>query len=58
MAELGFTYGPVFQGLRAAWRHGADILAEVCLPDAVTEDAPVSRSIPRSWTSRCRPCRW
>ncbi|MEU7109961.1 polyketide synthase dehydratase domain-containing protein, partial [Streptomyces sp. NPDC046215] len=40
MAELGFTYGPVFQGLRAAWRHGADILAEVCLPDAVTEDAP------------------
>jgi malonyl CoA-acyl carrier protein transacylase/acyl carrier protein len=27
------TYGPAFQGLRAAWRDGDDILAEVTLPD-------------------------
>ncbi|MEU1806739.1 SDR family NAD(P)-dependent oxidoreductase [Streptomyces sp. NPDC019937] len=30
----GYGYGPAFQGLTAAWRHGADILAEVVLPDA------------------------
>ncbi|MFW6692542.1 type I polyketide synthase [Streptomyces sp. MAR4 CNX-425] len=29
----GLTYGPAFRGLRAAWRHGGDILAEVALPD-------------------------
>ncbi|MGR3939418.1 SDR family NAD(P)-dependent oxidoreductase, partial [Streptomyces sp. BRA346] len=30
----GYGYGPAFQGLTAAWRHGADVLAEVVLPDA------------------------
>ncbi|MFI0822778.1 SDR family NAD(P)-dependent oxidoreductase [Streptomyces sp. NPDC021098] len=30
----GYAYGPAFQGLTAAWRHGADVLAEVVLPDA------------------------
>ncbi|MCU1682672.1 MAG: short-chain dehydrogenase, partial [Amycolatopsis sp.] len=34
-AEIGFEYGPVFQGLRAVWRDGEDIFAEV----ALTEDA-------------------
>ena len=29
----GIGYGPVFQGLRAAWRHGEDLYAEVALPD-------------------------
>ncbi|MYZ40741.1 polyketide synthase dehydratase domain-containing protein, partial [Streptomyces sp. SID4917] len=32
-AELGFTYGPVFQGLRAAWRRDGEIFAEVSLPE-------------------------
>ncbi len=31
LAERGFEYGPVFQGLRAAWRHGDDLFAEVAL---------------------------
>jgi NADPH:quinone reductase-like Zn-dependent oxidoreductase len=31
-AEAGYSYGPSFQGLRAAWRHGAEIYAEVALP--------------------------
>ncbi|GAA0615091.1 hypothetical protein GCM10010174_36010 [Kutzneria viridogrisea] len=31
-AELGLAYGPVFQGLRAAWRHGDQVFAEVALP--------------------------
>ncbi|MDN3360145.1 type I polyketide synthase, partial [Actinomadura sp. DC4] len=33
LAELGYRYGPAFQGLRAAWRHGDDLYAEVALPD-------------------------
>ena len=32
-AEAGFVYGPVFRGLRAAWRRGDEVLAEVALPD-------------------------
>ncbi|WP_064457354.1 type I polyketide synthase [Streptomyces hygroscopicus] len=30
----GYGYGPAYQGLTAAWRHGPDVLAEVTLPDA------------------------
>ncbi|WP_328474034.1 SDR family NAD(P)-dependent oxidoreductase [Streptomyces sp. NBC_00448] len=33
LAEAGYEYGPVFQGLRAAWRDGEEIYAEVVLPD-------------------------
>jgi acyl transferase domain-containing protein/acyl carrier protein len=29
LAERGYDYGPVFQGLRAVWRDGQDVLAEV-----------------------------
>ncbi|AEV86938.1 putative type-I PKS [Actinoplanes sp. SE50] len=32
MARRGYDYGPAFQGLRAAWRRGADTFAEVRLP--------------------------
>ncbi|WP_344135091.1 type I polyketide synthase, partial [Saccharopolyspora halophila] len=34
-AEAGFDYGPVFQGLRAAWRRGDEVFAEVALPEGV-----------------------
>ncbi|MFE7884669.1 type I polyketide synthase [Streptomyces sp. NPDC057411] len=33
LAEAGLGYGPVFRGLRAAWRDGDDLLAEVVLPE-------------------------
>ncbi|WP_157431039.1 SDR family NAD(P)-dependent oxidoreductase, partial [Actinomadura macra] len=33
-AEAGYAYGPAFQGMRAAWRHGNDLLGEVVLPEA------------------------
>ncbi|MFE9009892.1 type I polyketide synthase, partial [Streptomyces sp. NPDC007875] len=33
-AAAGYAYGPSFQGLRAVWRDGADLLAEVALPEA------------------------
>ncbi|MER7988807.1 SDR family NAD(P)-dependent oxidoreductase, partial [Streptomyces noursei] len=38
-AALGFGYGPVFQGLRAAWRAGAVLYADVALPESATDDA-------------------
>ena len=34
LADRGYRYGPVFQGLRGAWLDGADVLAEVVLPES------------------------
>ncbi|MFD2768411.1 SDR family NAD(P)-dependent oxidoreductase [Micromonospora eburnea] len=38
LAKRGIEYGPAFQGLRAAWRHGDDLYAEVELPGGVDGD--------------------
>ncbi|WP_425442008.1 type I polyketide synthase [Saccharopolyspora flava] len=39
LADAGYAYGPVFRGLRAAWRRGDELFAEVALPDGTgTED--------------------
>ncbi|MEU7575974.1 polyketide synthase dehydratase domain-containing protein, partial [Micromonospora sp. NPDC049240] len=35
LADGGYVYGPVFQGLRAVWRHDRDVYAEVTLPEHV-----------------------
>ncbi|MEV6771942.1 type I polyketide synthase [Nocardia sp. NPDC051030] len=35
---LGYGYGPFFQGLRAAWRRGEELFAEVALPDPQDAD--------------------
>ncbi|MYR64052.1 hypothetical protein GTY54_50250, partial [Streptomyces sp. SID625] len=35
----GYHYGPVFQGLKAVWRDGDDIYAEVSLPESAHADA-------------------
>ncbi|MFJ6665268.1 type I polyketide synthase [Streptomyces sp. NPDC091383] len=32
-AALGLAYGPLFRGLRSAWRKGDEVFAEVALPD-------------------------
>ncbi|ONM45992.1 type I polyketide synthase, partial [Nocardia donostiensis] len=37
LADAGYGYGPVFQGLRAVWRRDTDLCAEVALPDTVTD---------------------
>ncbi len=37
VADLGVDYGPAFQGLRAAWRHGEELFAEV---ELAAEQAP------------------
>ncbi|MFF3277346.1 SDR family NAD(P)-dependent oxidoreductase [Streptomyces chrestomyceticus] len=34
-----YGYGPAFQGLRAVWRRGEDVFAEVALPEEVAQDA-------------------
>jgi acyl transferase domain-containing protein/NADPH:quinone reductase-like Zn-dependent oxidoreductase len=38
LASAGFTYGPVFRGVRAAWRRGEEIFAEVRLNEETVED--------------------
>ncbi|KOV70675.1 type I polyketide synthase, partial [Streptomyces sp. MMG1121] len=38
LADAGVTYGPGFQGLRAAWRLGEEIYADVRLPEGLDGD--------------------
>jgi malonyl CoA-acyl carrier protein transacylase/NADP-dependent 3-hydroxy acid dehydrogenase YdfG/acyl carrier protein len=38
-ADAGFAYGPVFQGLTSVWTRGADVFAEVALPEQSHPDA-------------------
>jgi acyl transferase domain-containing protein len=33
LAATGYEYGPAFQGLRALWRSGTDLYAEIVLPE-------------------------
>ncbi len=33
LADRGLEYGPAFQGLRAAWSHGEELLVDVGLPE-------------------------
>ncbi|MBO4272440.1 type I polyketide synthase [Microbispora triticiradicis] len=33
LASSGYTYGPAFRGLRAVWRRGEEVFAEVALPE-------------------------
>ncbi|CAM3574779.1 type I polyketide synthase [Kibdelosporangium persicum] len=39
LATLGFGYGPVFQGVQAAWRRGDELFAEVALAEDATAEA-------------------
>ncbi|MFC7011700.1 SDR family NAD(P)-dependent oxidoreductase, partial [Streptomyces viridiviolaceus] len=39
LLERGYAYGPVFQGLKAAWRRGDEVFAEVTLPEEAHADA-------------------
>ncbi|MER7636638.1 SDR family NAD(P)-dependent oxidoreductase, partial [Streptomyces rochei] len=39
MAEGGYRYGPLFQGLRAAWQRGDEVFAEVALPEGAEREA-------------------
>ncbi|HEY4018691.1 MAG TPA: type I polyketide synthase, partial [Pseudonocardiaceae bacterium] len=39
LAERGYGYGPAFQGLRAVWRRGDEVFAEVALPEDLRAEA-------------------
>ncbi|WP_286247280.1 type I polyketide synthase [Streptomyces graminofaciens] len=39
LVDGGFGYGPVFQGLRAVWRRGSEVFAEVALDDTHRDGA-------------------
>ncbi|MFT9473010.1 SDR family NAD(P)-dependent oxidoreductase [Streptomyces sp. Mo3] len=39
VAATGLAYGPVFQGLRAVWRKGDEVFAEVALPEESRAEA-------------------
>ncbi|MDX3692650.1 SDR family NAD(P)-dependent oxidoreductase [Streptomyces europaeiscabiei] len=39
LREAGLDYGPVFQGLLAAWRDDTAVYAEVALPESASADA-------------------
>ncbi|WP_218003942.1 type I polyketide synthase [Nocardia pneumoniae] len=39
IASLGMEYGPAFRGVRAVWRRGAEIFAEVSLDEATAGQA-------------------
>ncbi|MCQ8195660.1 polyketide synthase dehydratase domain-containing protein, partial [Streptomyces rugosispiralis] len=41
MAGLGLAYGPVFRGLRSAWRLDGEVFAELELPEGARSDAGV-----------------
>ncbi|WP_344469897.1 polyketide synthase dehydratase domain-containing protein, partial [Kitasatospora kazusensis] len=38
LTTQGYNYGPTFQGLHTAWRHGQDTYAEITLPPHTTTD--------------------
>ncbi|MFC5057522.1 amino acid adenylation domain-containing protein [Saccharothrix xinjiangensis] len=35
LAARGYRYGPAFRGLRAVWRRGPDVHAEIALPEGI-----------------------
>ncbi|SEM19531.1 Acyl transferase domain-containing protein [Rhodococcus maanshanensis] len=37
LADLGYDYGPTFQGLRSLWRRGEELFIEASLPDSVSD---------------------
>ncbi|MEN8655229.1 type I polyketide synthase [Streptomyces sp. 21So2-11] len=39
LAAAGLVYGPAFRGLRAAWRRGDEVYADVALPDEMRAEA-------------------
>ncbi|WP_380115616.1 SDR family NAD(P)-dependent oxidoreductase [Dactylosporangium cerinum] len=39
LAEIGFGYGPTFQGLQAVWRRDGEVFADIVLPSPAAEEA-------------------
>ncbi|MET7900690.1 SDR family NAD(P)-dependent oxidoreductase [Streptomyces sp. NPDC005355] len=47
--QRGQSYGPVFQGLRAAWRRGDEVFAEVALPEEAADGAALLDAVCHAW---------
>nr|WP_211265762.1 type I polyketide synthase [Actinacidiphila oryziradicis] len=43
LVESGFGYGPAFQGVRAVWRRGEEVFAEVAQPDELKDAEAAAR---------------
>ncbi|MEU4462103.1 type I polyketide synthase, partial [Nocardia fluminea] len=43
LSDMGYGYGPVFQGLRSAWRRGEEVFVEAVLPELVDTGAGADR---------------
>ncbi|HEY8983065.1 MAG TPA: SDR family NAD(P)-dependent oxidoreductase, partial [Streptomyces sp.] len=55
LAGAGIEYGPAFQGLRAAWRQGEVIYADVSLPEEIAAEAGAYLVHPALLDSAIRP---
>ncbi|MEV4742845.1 type I polyketide synthase, partial [Streptomyces sp. NPDC049555] len=57
LAAAGYAYGPLFRGLRGAWRTGEDtLLAEVTLPQEAGADAGAFGIHPALLDAALHPC--
>ncbi|WSV87497.1 type I polyketide synthase [Nocardia sp. NBC_01009] len=43
LSDMGYGYGPVFQGLRSAWRRGEEVFVEAVLPELTDTGAGADR---------------
>ena len=53
LAAQGYRYGEAFQGLRAMWRRGDEIFAEVAVPQRRRRAGWRIRDDPVCWTPHC-----
>ncbi len=58
LAQDGLEYGEAFRNLRRAWRDGADLLAEVALPEAGPADASRFALHPALLDAALHPLAW
>ncbi|UKD51731.1 acyltransferase domain-containing protein [Amycolatopsis sp. FU40] len=64
LADAGFGYGPLFQGLRSVWRRDGEVFAETALPQDALADAACFGVHPALLDSALhalpsgRPCAW
>nr|APD71695.1 type I polyketide synthase 1 [Streptomyces sp.] len=49
LAARGYDYGPAFQGVRAIWRRGDEVFADIALPDARHGEADAFVLHPALW---------
>ena len=47
--QRGQSYGPASQGLRAAWRRGDEVFAEVALPEDAADGAALLDAVCHAW---------